>query len=243
MNLDAIGLSDQGRGRDSEAGIVRGVMIATVTNIDDPDKLGRVKLKFPIRENEHETDWAPIASLMAGSNMGTLFIPEVGDEVLVAFHLGYLDQPFVIGALWNQNKKPPAKHEKNDIRKIRTRAGHELIFQDTNADGKITLRTNAGLKLDISDKDDSVTLATKNAQQSVTLTGGSTNSIEIKAGTSKITLDNQGQITIESSNSVKLKATQVSLEATAQMSLKAGATLDLKADGIVNIKGSMVKIN
>jgi len=243
MNLSSFDWHEQGRGGDSEAGIVRGVMIATVTNINDPDNLGRVKLKFPIRENEHETDWAPIATLMSGSNMGTLFIPEVGDEVLVAFHLGYLDQPFVIGSLWNQNKKPPQKHEKNDIRKVRSRAGHELIFQDTDADGKITLVTKAGLKLDISDKEDSVTLASKNAQQSVTLKGGSANSIEIKAGSSKITLDNKGQITIESGNSVKLKATQVNLEATAQMSIKAGATLDLKADGMVNIKGSMVKIN
>ncbi|XID90227.1 phage baseplate assembly protein V [Paenibacillaceae bacterium WGS1546] len=231
------------RGSGVDTGVVNGVLIAVVTNIDDPDKLGRVKLKFTIRENEHETDWAPLASLMAGPDRGTLFIPEVGDEVLVAFHLGYLDQPFVIGGLWNQERKPPEKHEKNDIRKIRTRAGHELIFQDTDSDGKITLKTKDGLKLEISDKADSVTLATKNDQQSVTLTGGSSKKIEIKAGASTITLDNQGKITIESGNSVQLKATQVNLEATAQMSIKAGGTLDLKADGIVNIKGSMVKIN
>jgi len=240
MRLDAFNWQERESG--TESGVVNGVLIAKVTNIDDPDNLGRVKLKFPIRENEHETDWAPLVSLMTGADRGTLFIPEVGDEVLVAFHLGYLDQPFVIGGLWNQNSKPPLKHEKNDIRKIRTRAGHELIFQDTDADGKITLQTKAGLKLEISDKADSVTLATKNDQQSVTLKGTS-KSIEIKAGTSTIKLDNQGQISIESNNSVKLKATQVNLEATAQMTIKAGATLDLKADGIVNIKGSMVKIN
>ncbi|MBN2982779.1 MULTISPECIES: phage baseplate assembly protein V [Cohnella] len=227
----------------SEEGTVNGVMVATVTNIDDPDGLGRVKLKFPIRENEHETDWAPLVSLMTGSDMGTLFIPEVGDEVLVAFHLGYLDQPYVIGGLWNESRKPPAKHPKNDIRKIRTRAGHEIVFQDTAEDGKITLKTNKGLKLEIADQAESVTLATKNDQQSVTLKGATANSIEIKAGTTKITLNNQGQITIDTNNSVSLKATQVSLEASAQMSIKAGATLDLKADGIVNIKGSLVKIN
>jgi len=240
MRFDNLNWQDRGGGE--ESGVVNGVLIATVTNIDDPDKLGRVKLKFPIRENEHETDWAPIASLMAGPDRGTLFIPEVGDEVLVAFHLGYLDQPFVIGALWNQNRKPPQKHEKNDIRKIRTRAGHELVFQDTDNDGKITLQTKAGLKVEISDKADSITLTTKNDQQSVTLKGGS-KAIEIKAGPSTVKLDNQGNITIESSNSVKLKATQMNLEATAQMTIKAGGTLDLKADGIVNIKGSLVKIN
>lgn len=226
-----------------EEGTVEGVMVATVTNNDDPDRLGRVKLKFSIRENEHETDWVPIVSLMTGPDMGTLFIPEVGDEVLVAFHLGYMDQPFVIGGLWNENRKPPAKHEKNDIRKIRTRAGHELVFQDTADDGKITLQTKKGLKLEISDQAEKVTIATKNDQQSVTLTGSSANSIEIKAGTNKITITNQGQITIESNSAMKLKSTQINLEAAGQLSIKAGGMLDLKADGIVNIKGSMVKIN
>jgi uncharacterized protein involved in type VI secretion and phage assembly len=224
-------------------GSVNGVMVATVTNNKDPDGLNRVKLKFPLRENSHETDWAPIASLMSGNSMGTLFVPEVGDEVLVAFHLGNLNQPFVIGCLWNTNNKPPQKDDKNNLRKIHSRGGHELIFDDTDSKGKVTVQTKAGLKLEIDEGADKVTLATKNASQSVVLEGSSAGTITVKSGSNQIKIDNKGDITIESTKAVTVKSTQINLEATAAMKLKAGGKLDLLADGIITIKGSLVKIN
>lgn len=224
-------------------GTVNGVMVATVTNNQDPEGLNRVKLKFPLRENEHETDWAPVASLMSGSNRGTLFVPEVNDEVLVAFHLGNLNQPFVIGSLWNSSNKPPAKDEKNNLRKIHSRGGHELVFDDTENKGKVTLKTKQGIKLEIDDQNEKITLGTKSDAQSVVLTGSSTSSITIKSGANKITIDNKGDIKIESTKEITVKSTQINLEATAAMKVKAGAKLDLLADGIITIKGAMVKIN
>ncbi|WP_276357837.1 phage baseplate assembly protein V [Cohnella caldifontis] len=240
MRLDFDGERDSGGSR---SGTVNGVMVATVTDNKDPDALGRVKLKFPLRENEHETDWVPIASLMSGNNMGTLFIPEVGDEVLVAFHLGYLNQPYVIGCLWNQSKKPPAKDDQNNLRKIRSRAGHELIFDDTNNAGKVTLKTVKGIQMIIDDQNEKITIGTKNDQQSVTLTGSSAGTVEIKSGTNKITIDNKGDIKIESTKGVTIKSTQLNIEATANMTIKAGAQLNLESSGILNVKGSLVKIN
>jgi uncharacterized protein involved in type VI secretion and phage assembly len=224
-------------------GTVNGVMVATVTNNQDPEGLNRVKLKFPIRENSQETDWAPIASLMSGNAMGTLFVPEVGDEVLVAFHLGNLNQPFVIGSLWSKSKKPPAKDEKNNLRKIYSRGGHELIFDDTENAGKVTVKTKKGIKLEIDDQNEKITLGTKSDAQSVVLAGSSAGTITVKSGTNKITIDNKGDIQIESTKEITVKSTQINLEATAAMKLKAGAKLDLLADGIVTIKGAMVKIN
>lgn len=222
---------------------MNGVMVATVTNNQDPNGLNRVKLKFPLRENEHETDWAPITSLMSGSSMGTLFVPEVGDEVLVAFLLGNMNQPFVIGSLWNKNKKPPAKDEKNNIRKIYSRAGHELIFDDTENAGKVTLKTKQGIKLEIDDQNEKITLGTKSDAQSIVMAGSSAGTVTIKSGTNKITIDNKGDIKIESTKEITLKSTQINLEATAAMKVKGGAKLDLLADGIITIKGAMVKIN
>lgn len=224
-------------------GTINGVMVATVTNNNDPDGLNRVKLKFPLRENSHETDWAPITSLMSGNSMGTLFVPEVNDEVLVAFHLGNLNQPFVIGSLWNSSKKPPAKDEKNNLRKIYSRAGHELIFDDTEGKGKVTLQTKKGIKLEIDDANEKITLGTKSDAQSVVLAGSTAGTITIKSGSNKITIDNKGDIKIESAKEITVKSAQVNLEATATMKIKAGAKLDLLADGIVTIKGAMVKIN
>jgi uncharacterized protein involved in type VI secretion and phage assembly len=222
---------------------MNGVMVATVTNNQDPEGLNRVKLKFPMRENEHETDWAPITSLMSGSSMGTLFVPEVGDEVLVAFLLGNMNQPFVIGSLWNKTKKPPAKDEKNNLRKIYSRSGHELIFDDTENAGKVTLKTKQGIKLEIDDQNEKITLGTKSDAQSVVMAGSSAGTVTIKSGTNKITIDNKGDIKIESTKEITVKSTQVNIEATAAMKLKAGAKLDLLADGIITIKGAMVKIN
>ncbi|MDQ1909558.1 phage baseplate assembly protein V [Paenibacillus sp. GD4] len=223
---------------------IEGVMVGIVTNNKDPENLARVKLKLPLREGETETDWVRIATLMAGNERGSLFIPEVGDEVLVAFHLGEVRQPYVIGTLWSSKLKPaPGKNEKNDVRKFKSRAGHELIFDDNDSDGKVTLKTNKGQIVEMMDKDSSIKIADSSGNQSVLIKGGSANEITISAGTSKIMMNAKGDIQIESTKEIKVKSTQLNLEASATMELKAGASINMKSDGIINIKGSMVKIN
>lgn len=222
---------------------VHGVMVGVVTNNNDPDKLGRVKLRLPLQETETETDWARIATLMGGNSMGSLFIPEVGDEVLVAFHLGEIRQPFVIGMLWNSKHKPPAPADKNDERKIVSRSGHELVFNDKSGEESITVKTKKGHTIQLTDKDDKLKIADQSGNNVITIEGGSANEIAIKSSSTKITLNAKGEVSIESQQAVKIKSTQVNIEATATMALKAGASLDIKSDGLINIKGSMVKIN
>ena len=94
-----------------ENGTVEGVATAIVTNNKDPEKWGRVKLQYTWREDKQESDWARVASSGAGKDRGTLWTPEVGDEVLVAFDKGNVDHPFVLSALWNGKDTPPAKIE------------------------------------------------------------------------------------------------------------------------------------
>ena len=79
---------------------------AIVTNNNDPDKLGRVKLKFPWLADTYESDWARIVQLGAGPDSGAVFLPEVNDEVLVAFEFGDIRRPYVLGGLWNGKDKP-----------------------------------------------------------------------------------------------------------------------------------------
>ncbi|WP_246309744.1 phage baseplate assembly protein V [Paenibacillus alginolyticus] len=220
-----------------------GVMVAIVTNNTDPDKMGRVKLKLSMQETETETDWVRIATLMGGKEMGSLFIPEVGDEVLVAFHLGELRMPFVIGTLWNPKNKPPAPADKNDLRMIKSRSGHELSFNDKSGDESMKIKTKKGQIIELKDKDESISIADSSGNNKITIKGGSANEISVVSQTSKITLNAKGEVSIESIKEIKIKSTQISIEASATMALKAGATLDLKSDGIINIKGSMVKIN
>jgi uncharacterized protein involved in type VI secretion and phage assembly len=223
---------------------VSGVMVGIVTDNKDPENMSRVKVKLPVHDDATATDWIRIATLMGGKDRGTLFIPEVNDEVLVAFHMGDIREPFVIGMLWNKKMPPPAgKDDKNNIRKIVSRQGHEITFDDKEQDGKLTLKTKDGHLLEFLDKNDTVTLKEKSGQNMLTIKGSPSNEIEIKSGTSKITLNNKGDVTIESAKSLKVKSTQLNLEASATMSIKAGASLDVKCDGLVNIKGAMVKIN
>ncbi|QGQ96642.1 hypothetical protein EHS13_18045 [Paenibacillus psychroresistens] len=222
---------------------VDGVMVAIVTNNEDPEKLARVKLKLPILDGEHETDWARIATFMAGKDRGSLFIPEVGDVVLVAFHMGDIREPFVIGMLWNTDQPSPEAGKDNNIRKIKSREGHEIIFGDDAADGKITIKTKKGQIVELMDKTDIIKIAEKSGNNSIEIKGGSANEITIKSSTSKITMNAKGDISIESSKAIKIKSTQVQIEASAQLSLKAGAALDIKSDGMITIKGSLVKIN
>lgn len=224
-------------------GTVNGVMVAAVSNNNDPDKLGRVKLKFTLHEEEVESDWAPIASLMSGNNMGTLFIPEVGDHVLVAFHLGHLSRPYVIGCLWNKKAKPPAKDDKNNIRKIHSRSGHEIIFDDKDNAGKVTLKTSKGVQMELDDQNDKVTIGTKNNQQKIILAGSSSGTITIETNGNKVTISNKGDIHIESMKAVTIKSTQLKLEASASMDIKANASLNIQSSGMLTLKGAMVKIN
>lgn len=217
------------------------VMIGIVTNNKDPEKLARVKLKLPILGIETETDWVRIATLMGGKDMGSLFIPEVNDEVLVAFHLGDLSQPVVIGTLWNTKQAPPQGEENNTVRKVRSKKGHEISFSDDDNVAGLTIKTNKGHTIEVSDKSDTLTIKDKGGNNSVVV-NGSNNSVTIKSSTTQITMNAQGDVTIKSNKQVEISSTQIKLDAQASLSIHSGM-IDIKADGMLNIKGSMVKIN
>ncbi|WP_214628608.1 MULTISPECIES: phage baseplate assembly protein V [Paenibacillus] len=219
-----------------------GVWNAIVTNNKDPDKLGRVKLKFPHREGELETDWVRVASMSGGNGKGSYFIPEVDDEVLVAFLMGRLDQPVVVGSLWNGKDKPPPGDDNNDISMIKTKTGHVIEFNDKSGEGTITIKTKKGHTVLLSDKDGSVKAETADKQNSLVLDEKG-KKVTVKSGTSKVEITSSGNVTISGTSTLEVKAAQVKVEASATLSLKASGMLDIKSDGMINIKGSMVKIN
>ncbi|ARU62626.1 hypothetical protein CBW65_17850 [Tumebacillus avium] len=225
---------------------VHGVVRALVTDNKDPENLGRVKLKIPIREGEEVTEWAYIATLMAGKERGSVFVPEVDDEVLVAFHNGDMAEPYVIGMLWNPKDKPPTYDaEKNNLRRIVSRAGHEITFDDKDGEGKITIKTAKEHLIEIDDKAETLKISDSKSKNSVVITGGDSGKITIDSGggQAKITLTAQGDINIESAKAVKVKSAQVNLEASGMMGLKATGNLTLESSAMVTIKGTMVKIN
>lgn len=202
---------------------INGVSAGIVTNNEDPEGLGRVKIKFPWLSDDNETDWVRISTLMAGGERGSFFLPEVGDEVLVAFEHGDINHPFVIGALWNGVDKPPDNNSdgRNNIRKITSRSGHEIIFNDDNTamQEKIEIHTNSGHKIVL---DDSV------GQEKI--------EIQDKTGSNKIIIDSvQNSMNIESVLQLKIKSAVVEIEGT--------TSLTLKSNAILTIQGLPVKIN
>ncbi|WP_168120983.1 phage baseplate assembly protein V [Paenibacillus sp. HB172176] len=241
MNGMFTGLFDQQRSMQPDQ--LSGVWNAHVTNNKDPEKLGRVKVKFPLREGELETDWIRVASMMGGKDMGTLFIPEVNDEVLIAFMMGRMDQPVVIGSLWNDKDKPPAGGENNDIRKIKTRSGHEIEFNDKSGNESVVIKTNKGHTIEMSDKDKAISIQTQDKQYALSL-DSSGHKVDLKCGSgASIAMTSQGDVTIKGSKSMSLHATQMEIKADASLKMQASGMLEISSSGMLTLKGSMVKIN
>jgi uncharacterized protein involved in type VI secretion and phage assembly len=107
---------------------IQGVVTGKVTSVKDPDKQGRVQVSFPYLGGQNESTWAPVATLMSGGSRGSWFMPEVGDEVLVAFNQDNVAHPFIIGFLWNGEDQPPTTDQ--HLRVIRSVNGHEIRLYD-----------------------------------------------------------------------------------------------------------------
>ena len=103
-----------------------------------------------MRRQARSSTWAPIAAPLAGKNRGALFMPEVGDEVLVAFEHGDFDHPYVVGFLWNG--EDDVARERADNRVIVTPGGHQLRFEDKDGDTPVILKSNGGHELTLDDK-------------------------------------------------------------------------------------------
>ena len=125
---------------------INGVVVGIVKSLDDPKKLGRVRLEFPWLSDKNQSQWARIATLMTGSGRGSWFMPEVEDEVLVAFDHGDIQHPYIVGFLWNGVDKPPNEEINTSVRRLRTVSGHILEFDDREGQEKILIETQGGQK-------------------------------------------------------------------------------------------------
>jgi uncharacterized protein involved in type VI secretion and phage assembly len=209
-------LSDAGGG-DGRTARVGGVVVGVVTNNQDPEKMGRVKVKFPWLSDEDESNWARVASPMAGKDRGLFLLPEVDDEVLVAFEHGDPRFPYVVGSLWNGTDTPPADNAdgNNNVRVLKSRSGH--VVRLTDEDGKE--------KIEIIDKSEK-------------------NSVVIDTAENTITITAEKDIVLSAPNgSIKLDAQKVEVKSSADSKVEAGGGLDLKASGTMNVKGATVNIN
>ena len=192
------------------------VMVGIVTNSKDPENMARVKVKYPTISDQLESDWVRVATPMAGPGRGFLFVPEVNDEVLIAFEHGDMDKPYIVGALWNGKDKPPEASDKTvggdgkvQRRIIQTRSGHIIALDDTDGKENISIIDKTG-----------------------------NNSIEIDSAKNTLTIKTDGPIIMETKDDVTIKGKNIILDATADANMKARNNINLEATSKAILKGT-----
>jgi len=191
-----------------KAGRVLGVVIGIVTSNQDPDKMGRVRIKFPWLSDDHESWWARTATPMAGPGRGMYFLPEVDDEVLVAFDHGDVRFPYVLGSLWNGKDAPPEENGdgKNNRRLIHSRSGHLIRLDDESGNEKIEIIDKTG-----------------------------SNSITIKSSDNSLTITCTGKLSIHATQGIEMTSdADIKIQANSTIDIEASAPMTLKG-AMVNV--------
>ena len=184
-----------------------GVYPAVVSDINDPDGLGRVKVRLPWLPDDGTgyNVWARIATLMAGNNRGTWFIPDVDDEVLVAFEAGDPRRPYVVGALWNGKDTPPESMDgagNNFVKSITSRNGVKITLDDQDGQEKLILETPGGQKLTLQDGPGKVEIKDSNGNSITLDTGGISVVASVKVSVRASTVEvNASQVTVNAAMS------------------------------------------
>lgn len=228
---------------------INGVVTAVVTNNKDEEGMGRVKVTFPWLAENDESHWARVATMMAGNDRGIYFLPEVGDEVLVAFEHGDIHYPYIVGSLWNGKDKVHETNDdgKNNLRVIKSRSGHKVILDDTEGNEKITVIDKTEQRTIVIDSKEK-TIDIRNEDGQINIFAGDDINIETKKNLNIKTTQNTK---VEASSNIEMKATSnVNLKASAAGNFEAGAAIKIKgslatleASGVTTVKGSLIKLN
>jgi uncharacterized protein involved in type VI secretion and phage assembly len=169
------------------------VVVGQVRSNVDPFGLGRVQVYLPHLSDENLSPWVRVSAPFAGRDAGAFFLPNVGDEVLVAFEQGDVNRPLVVGSFWGGLSSPPEANRGglNLVRMIRTPTGHMLKFDDAPGTGAVTVESAAGARV-VLEGDGSVRVeAAKSialaAKSGVTLDAGA-GDVAIKAANVNVTV-------------------------------------------------------
>ena len=188
---------------DGQDGRRLGPVLGVVTNVKDPNNLGRVKVKFPWLSDDEESAWARLISPMAGPQRGFEFVPEVDGEVVIIFELGDPNRPLVVGALWNGKDASPlggdaiAGDGKVQKRQIKTRIGHTILLDDSDSSKSIVITDSAG------------------------------NEVKMDAANNKIEVTSKGDLTVKATGTLKLEGQGVEVKASGGDVTVSGTTIKL----------------
>ena len=208
-----------------------GVTVGRVINLLDPLTLGRVQVQLPMIDDVELSPWARVAVPMAGLTHGHYFIPNFGDQVLIAFENGELMAPYVIGSLWNATAPPPLPSPVPQIRVLRTLAGNQLVF--TEVPPTVTLQSGPTPPVTIPAP------PTPAGPPTVIL---APTGIQILFGLNVINMTPDG-ITITGNPNLNLVASASITLTAPKVSIVGATSTDVLSGGTVSVTAPMVRIN
>jgi hypothetical protein len=220
-----------------------GLVCGVVTNVADPDKLGRVKVALPWLSPDFESDWARVIQVGAGPRSGALFLPEVGDEVGIGFEFGDPRRPYVLGGLINSNTDYGALATSVsgsgavNERGFATPAGNKLLFTDDLPPGPPGLPPIKSSMV-LGTKDDKLSLTIDQVAGTITLScNPAPPASKTPSGTLTIECPGLGQIAI------KAGVGGLKLETDGQLELNGKLGVKIESAAITEVKGSLLKLN
>ncbi|WP_159523329.1 type VI secretion system tip protein VgrG [Sunxiuqinia indica] len=209
---------------------VNGLQIGIVTALEgDPEGEFRIQVKLPLISDQDEGIWARVATLDAGGNRGTFFLPEIEDEVVVGFLNDDPRDAIILGML-NSSSKPAAfeASDDNHVKGYSSRDELKLVFNDDEK--SITISTPSGNKLQLSEDSGHLLLEDENGNSIIMDSSG-------------ITLESAADLILKASGDLKFEGTNIELGANAQMKVSGSASTDITSSGSLKIEGSIVQIN
>ena len=219
-------------------------MLAEVTDNADPENLGRVQVQFAWQKSRNKTtNWIRVRSLDAGSsetvskNRGFVFVPEIGDQVMVDFELGDPCRPYVSGSMFHKNNGEGGNAD-NHIKTIVTRSGHTLEFNDDeNGQWGITIKDRNGCALHLDTKGKNIEI-TAPETMSFTAKNVSINAQENVQIAAKQNVD----ITAESDINLAAKG-NLTEQADGDISVVVKGNINAKAETDVNLSGQNARVD
>jgi Rhs element Vgr protein len=209
---------------------INGLHIGIVTQLqDDPDGEDRIMVRIPMINADEDGVWSRLATLDAGEERGTVFRPEIDDEVIVGFINDDPSEPVVLATLHSSSKPAPITgSDDNHEKGLFTRCGMKIVFNDDTP--STTIETPNGNKIVIDDSEGHIQLTDENGN-TVTMSSDG------------IALDSSKDIILTAQGDVKIEGANTSIKASASASLEGSSEAAVKSSGTLVVEGSMVNIN
>lgn len=237
----------------------RGLTLAKITNVTDPDKCNRVKC-LPIGADQtEETDWCYVMTPLGGQQRGIFWFPRVDDLAVLAYWDNDPHRPLVIGSLWTTESQAPCQIQDGKVQDyiLRTPSAIQLSMHDEDKKHRVTLTLPSGTTLVLDDETQKAELKDQQGKNTLTLdfkagtvTIQAEKKLQLLSGSAAITLEESGNITLQADNQISTQTANVKIKASAGLEaegatakIKSEGTIDLIASGPATLKGTVVNLN